>query len=83
MNYHVGAREKRQLQVAIGYWAANIVGNLFLDVFFHHLQIDQTGGEYYKDNDQEDQNQQAFDQPAEYLIVFAHRGTSKSDDRCC
>ena len=72
MYYHVGARKISQLQVAISYPAANIFGYIFLDVFFHHLQIDQTGRKYHNDDDQEDENQQGFDQPAEYIFAFAH-----------
>ena len=72
MDYHVRARKIRQLQAAIGYPAAYIFGYVFLDVTFHHLQIDQTGRKYHNDDDQEDENQQAFDQPVEYIFAFAH-----------
>jgi hypothetical protein len=70
----MGAWEIRQFELAVGYSATDIVGYLFLDVFFYHLQIDQTGGKYHQDDHQEDKNQQAFDQPAEYFNAFAHRG---------
>jgi hypothetical protein len=56
---------------------ADIVGYLFLDVLFYHLQIDQTGGKYHNDDHQEDKYQPGFDQPAEYIIAFAHKGFSK------
>jgi hypothetical protein len=72
----MGPWKVRQVQTSIFYLTADLLGYGILDIFPHHLQVDQFRCNHHYDDDEGTNNQQAFDQQVVNIFKFAHDGFS-------
>jgi hypothetical protein len=80
MDNHMGPWKVRQVKMPVIYLTVDLIGYCILDIFPHHLQIDQLRHGYNNDDDQDPKNQQAFDQPVVDFPKNVHDGFSNCDD---
>ena len=76
MDDNMGPWKVRQVQTSIFYLTADLLGYGILDIFPHHLQMDQLRRDYHQDENEGTKNQQAFDQQVVKFFRFAHDGFS-------
>jgi hypothetical protein len=79
MDDHMGSWKVRQIKTPVIYLTVDLIGYCILDIFPHHLQIDQLRHDCNDDDDQDTKNQQAFDQPVVDFPKNIHDGFFNDD----